>query len=25
MIKKLRSFISDVDIEMKKVSWPTWE
>jgi len=25
MIKKLKSFISDVDFEMKKVSWPTWE
>ena len=23
--KKLKSFISDVDFEMKKVSWPTWE
>ena len=24
MIRKLKSFISDVDFEMKKVSWPTW-
>ena len=25
MIRKLKSFISDVDFEMKKVSWPTWD
>jgi preprotein translocase subunit SecE len=25
MINKLKSFISDVDFEMKKVSWPTWD
>ena len=25
MIKKLKDFISDVDFEMKKVSWPPWE
>ncbi|MBT3299300.1 MAG: preprotein translocase subunit SecE [Candidatus Marinimicrobia bacterium] len=25
MIKKLKQFIDDVQVEMKKVSWPTWE
>ena len=25
MIRKLKSFITDVDFEMKKVSWPTWD
>ena len=25
MIRKLKSFISDVNFEMKKVSWPTWD
>ena len=25
MIRKLKAFISDVDFEMKKVSWPTWD
>jgi preprotein translocase subunit SecE len=25
MIRKLKTFISDVDFEMNKVSWPTWD
>lgn len=25
MIKKIRQFLEDVRIEMKKVSWPTFE
>ena len=25
MIRKLKAFISDVDFEMNKVSWPTWD
>ena len=25
MIRKLKTFISDVDLEMNKVSWPTWD
>jgi preprotein translocase subunit SecE len=25
MISKLKTFISDVDFEMNKVSWPTWD
>ena len=25
MIRKLKSFISDVDFEMKKVSWRRWD
>ena len=25
MIKKMRQFFSDVQFEMGKVSWPTWE
>ncbi len=25
MIKKMSHFFSDVQFEMKKVSWPTWD
>ena len=25
MIRKLKAFISDVDFEMNKVSWTTWD
>ena len=25
MIKKIRKFFEEVQFEMKKVSWPTWE
>ncbi|HBN45141.1 MAG TPA: preprotein translocase subunit SecE [Candidatus Marinimicrobia bacterium] len=25
MIKKMRQFFSDVQFEMGKVSWPTWD
>ncbi len=25
MIKKIQNFIESVSLEMKKVSWPTWE
>lgn len=25
MIKKMKQFFSDVQFEMGKVSWPTWE
>jgi|TARA_B100000315_G_scaffold133417_1_gene122927 preprotein translocase subunit SecE len=25
MIKKMKQFFSDVQFEMSKVSWPTWE
>ncbi|MFL3006520.1 MAG: preprotein translocase subunit SecE [Candidatus Neomarinimicrobiota bacterium] len=25
MVKKIQNFLSDVRLEMSKVSWPTWE
>ncbi len=25
MIKKIRNFFQEVQFEMKKVSWPTWD
>lgn len=25
MINKLKKFIDDVQVEMKKVSWPSWD
>ena len=25
MIKKIRNFFEEVQFEMKKVSWPTWD
>ncbi|MBT3216152.1 MAG: preprotein translocase subunit SecE [Candidatus Marinimicrobia bacterium] len=25
MVKKIKQFFSDVQFEMSKVSWPTWE
>lgn len=25
MINKIKQFFQDVELEMKKVSWPTWE
>ncbi len=25
MIKKIKQFFQDVELEMKKVSWPTWD